>query len=134
MRYDGCAFQLAVDDRRPLGGECGGGCLAGLTHSRCTSRAATGSVFTSPETVMEAGLQVHESIDSEVETILSPEALTFVADLHRRFNPRRQEVLQAREERQAAIDAGAELGFLSETRSMRDAQWQVAPAPPDLLD
>ncbi|MBW3633541.1 MAG: malate synthase A [Chloroflexi bacterium] len=83
---------------------------------------------------MDAGLQIHGPVDSELETILSPEALAFVAALQRRFNPRRQELLQAREERQAAIDAGAELGFLSETRSVRDAEWQVAPAPADLLD
>jgi len=83
---------------------------------------------------MEPGIQIHGAIDLEVESILSPEALAFVAALHRRFNPRRQELLRAREERQTAIDMGAGLAFLPETRSVRDANWQVAPAPGDLLD
>ena len=78
---------------------------------------------------MDAGIEIHGAVDPELEAILSPEALAFVAGLHRRFNPRRQELLRAREERQAAIDAGAELDFLPETRTVRDADWQVAPAP-----
>jgi malate synthase len=82
---------------------------------------------------MDAGIH-HRPVDSDLEAILSPEALAFVATLHRRFNPHRQELLRAREERQAAIDMGAELEFLPETRSARDAHWQVAPAPSDLLD
>jgi len=83
---------------------------------------------------MDPDIQIHGAVDSVVESILSPEALAFVAALHRRFNPRRQELLRARDERQTAIDMGAELGFLPETRSVRDASWQVAPAPGDLLD
>jgi malate synthase len=83
---------------------------------------------------MDAGIQIQGVVDPELETILSPEALAFVAGLHRRFNPRRQELLRAREERQSAIDAGAELAFLPEARTIRDGTWQVAPAPDDLLD
>src|SRR5215218_2277888 len=82
---------------------------------------------------MDAGIH-HRPVDSDLEAILSPEALALVATLHRRFNPRRQELLRAREERQTAIDRGAKLEFLPETRSVRDAHWQVAPAPHDLLD
>src|SRR5687768_2814839 len=83
---------------------------------------------------MDAGIEIHGAVDSELEAILSPEALAFVAALHRRFSPSRRELLRAREERQAAIDTGAELGFLAETRSVRDSHWQVAPGPGDLLD
>jgi malate synthase len=83
---------------------------------------------------MDAAIEIRGPRDSELETILSPEALAFVAALQRHFNPRRQELLRAREERQAEIDAGAQLAFLPETRSVRDAKWQVAPAPADLLD
>ena len=82
---------------------------------------------------MDAGIH-HRSVDSDLEAILSPEALALIATLHRRFNPRRQELLRAREERQAAIDSGAKLEFLPETRSVRNSPWQVAPAPDDLLD
>ncbi|MCC7024176.1 MAG: malate synthase A [Thermomicrobiales bacterium] len=84
---------------------------------------------------MDTGIQIQEPVAPELEPILSPEALAFVADLHRRFNPRRQELLRAREERQAAIDAGREsLDFLPETRSVREGEWQVAPVPADLQD
>jgi malate synthase len=83
---------------------------------------------------MDAGIQIHGAVDSEQAAILSPEAVAFVAALHRRFNPRRQELLLAREERQTAIDMGVDLDFLPETRAIRDAHWQVAPAPGDLLD
>jgi malate synthase len=83
---------------------------------------------------MDAGIQVLAPVAPELAPILSPAALTFVAGLHRRFNPRRQELLRLREERQAAIDAGASLDFLPETRQVRDASWQVAPAPDDLQD
>jgi malate synthase len=99
-------------------------CGAGIARDR----------FRSSETVMDTGIQIHGPVDSELEAILSPEALAFVAALHRRFNPRRRALLHAREERQAAIDEGAQLEFLAETRSVRNANWQVASAPGDLLD
>jgi malate synthase len=83
---------------------------------------------------MATGIEVHSEVRPEHEGILTPEALSFVAELHRTFNSRRQELLRAREERQAAIDAGAELGFLQDSQSVRDADWQVAPAPADLQD
>ncbi|HEX5395814.1 MAG TPA: malate synthase A [Candidatus Limnocylindria bacterium] len=66
--------------------------------------------------------------------ILTPEALAFVADLHRSFNPRRQELLEARLERQVALDAGQLPDFLPETAEVRAGSWQVAPTPPDLDD
>jgi malate synthase len=66
--------------------------------------------------------------------ILTPEALAFVAELHRSFNPRRLELLQARQERQARLDAGELPDFLPETAEVRAGSWQVAPTPPDLDD
>src|SRR5918998_5849425 len=83
---------------------------------------------------MDAGIQIQEPVDSELAAILSAEAAAFVAGLHRRFNPRRLELLRAREERQTEIDSGANLDFVPETRAIRDENWQVAPAPSDLLD
>jgi malate synthase len=67
--------------------------------------------------------------------VLTPQALTFVADLHREFNPRRLELLAARAERQDRIAAGELPDFLEATRVIReDPDWRVAAAPPDLLD
>jgi malate synthase len=66
--------------------------------------------------------------------VLTPQALEFVADLHRRFNPRRMELLRARDERQAWLDGDGEPGFLAETAPVRASEWRVAPCPPDLQD
>ena len=81
-----------------------------------------------------AGVVITGEITPAVEEVLTPEALAFIADLHRQFNPTRRERLAARAERQAAINAGAELGFPTETASIRAAAWQVASTPADLND
>lgn len=66
--------------------------------------------------------------------IATPEALAFVAALHRRFDARRRELLQARQARQARFDAGELPDFLPETRDIREADWRVAPIPAALQD
>src|SRR5262245_5794949 len=66
--------------------------------------------------------------------VLTPQALDFVAQLHRRFNPERERLLARRRERQATIETGASLDFLPDTAAVRDAEWRVAPAPSDLND
>ena len=68
------------------------------------------------------------------EAVLTPEALAFVGRLQRELNPARLELLERRRERQAELDGGALPGFLTETRSIRDGEWRVAPAPADLRD
>ena len=64
--------------------------------------------------------------------ILSDDALSFVAKLHRQFNPTREKLLARRAERQKDFDAGKMPDFLAETKSVRDGEWKVAPTPPDL--
>jgi len=66
--------------------------------------------------------------------VLTDEALEFVADLHRAFDPRRLELLAARRDRQAELDGGRMPTFPPETADIRAAAWQVAPAPADLDD
>jgi malate synthase len=66
--------------------------------------------------------------------VLTPEALELVAGLEREFGERRAELLRSRVERQGRISAGELPGFLEETRAVRDGDWRVAPAPPDLQD
>jgi malate synthase len=66
--------------------------------------------------------------------VLTAEAIEFVARLHRKFNPKREELLARRVEQQARLDAGAALDFLSETRAVREDEWRVAPVPQDLQD
>ena len=68
------------------------------------------------------------------EEILTPEALAFLGELHRRFDGVRRELLAARAERQARFDAGELPDFLSETRHIRESAWRVGPIPHDLRD
>ena len=80
------------------------------------------------------GVELRAPFEGRAEEILTEDALEFVAGLHRRFNPRREELLAARTERQARIAAGELPDFLPETRELRGADWRVDPAPPDLQD
>jgi len=66
--------------------------------------------------------------------VLTPLALQLLASLHRRFNPRRLELLGARARRQAQFDAGALPDFPAATADLRAADWRVAPVPADLAD
>jgi malate synthase len=70
----------------------------------------------------------------EWDSILSDDAIAFVADLHRQLNSRREELLASREARKARIDAGELPDFLPETKSIREGDWTVAKIPADLLD
>ncbi len=80
------------------------------------------------------GVAILGSDQPRSSEILTTEALAFVADLHRSFNPRRLELLEARRERQARLDAGEQPGFLAETADVRAGSWTVAAAPDDLHD
>ncbi|MEO5940782.1 MAG: malate synthase A, partial [Candidatus Limnocylindrales bacterium] len=69
-----------------------------------------------------------------VDKILAPDARAFLADLQGTFGPRRDALLQARRDRQAVIDGGADLDFDPATADLRAAAWTVPPAPADLDD
>ncbi|WP_369216440.1 malate synthase A [Streptomyces flavofungini] len=69
------------------------------------------------------------------EEVLTDAALAFVAELHRMFTPRRDELLARRAERRAEIAATSTLDFLPETAAIRaDDSWKVAEAPAALND
>src|SRR5438876_3403012 len=80
------------------------------------------------------GVQVVGPTLPGTERILTPEALDFVAGIHRRFDLHRQALLGRRIDRQIELDRGVEPGFLEETASVRGAAWVVVGAPADLLD
>ncbi len=75
------------------------------------------------------GVAINASLHPRFDEILTPDALTFVAKLHRAFEPRRQELLKARVARQARIDAGEMPDFLPETKHIREGDWKIAPLP-----
>ncbi|MCX4531650.1 malate synthase A [Streptomyces sp. NBC_00841] len=69
------------------------------------------------------------------DEVLTDAALAFVAELHRQFTPRRDELLARRAERRAEIARTSTLDFLPETAAIRaDDSWKVAPAPAALND
>jgi malate synthase len=80
------------------------------------------------------GVEITGARDRQTGEILTPEALKFVVDLERRFGSRRRDLLAARAERQARLDAGERPDFLPQTAEIRKANWTVAPLPADLLD
>ena len=80
------------------------------------------------------GVSISGRITPEFAQILTPEALAFVAKLHRKFEARRQELLARRAARQKEFDAGKLPDFLPETKSIRAADWTISPQPKDMFD
>src|SRR6185295_18387035 len=80
------------------------------------------------------GVSISGQITPEFAQILTPEALALVANLHRLFEARRQELLALRAQRQQQFDAGILPDFLLETKAIRESEWQIAPQPSDMLD
>ncbi len=68
------------------------------------------------------------------EEILTPQAISFLVDLERRFRGRRHELLADRAARQDAFDAGERPDFLASTEHVRNAEWRIDPVPGDLHD
>ncbi|SHI57837.1 malate synthase [Hymenobacter daecheongensis DSM 21074] len=99
------------------------------------------SPFAEPETLVSPPtyltperVKVIGAYSPEFAEILTPSALAFVAELHRRFDHTRRELLLRREARQKEFEAGKLPDFLPETRMIREKPWTVAPLPADLLD
>src|SRR5437667_9373000 len=90
------------------------------------ARDATSTTHKPPE--------VRPAVNGRGLEVFTGEALEFVADLHRRFNPTRLDLLRRRGKRQARVDQGKPLDFSKATRRMRDDSWRIAPVPDDLMD
>ena len=79
-------------------------------------------------------IRVLGSLPERFREIITPDALRFLAHLHREFEPRRQRLLDARTQRQVALDGGQLPTFLPQTRYVREGDWKVASIPDDLKD
>jgi len=81
------------------------------------------------------GVEITGPLHDRFDEVLTPEALTLLATLHRSFDGRRRELLAARQERYADLAAGGTLDFLAETKDVReDESWRVADPAPGLED
>src|SRR4029453_9291110 len=90
-----------------------------------------------PEPPLEGdrmSLDVAPTHQERLSDIVSEDALAFLEELHGRFGERRLQLLAARRERDKALRQGGTLDFLSETREIREGDWQVAPPRSDYED
>ncbi|WP_028108759.1 malate synthase A [Ferrimonas futtsuensis] len=85
-------------------------------------------------TELAQGLKIIGPHKPEYDTILSEDALAFLADLAGRFAPAVKQLLAGREARQAMVDAGQLPDFLPETKDIRDGDWKILGIPEDLRD
>ena len=79
-------------------------------------------------------VNIKAPVNDSFKTILTPEALSFIASLAREFEDRRRSILERRKQVQAGIDRGKFPDFPEETRDIREGDWKAAPVPADLLD
>jgi len=79
------------------------------------------------------GVNIQATITRPYGEILTTEALTFIAELHNKFNHTRLNLLDARADRQARLNKGERPDFLAETAHIREnSNWVVAETPADL--
>ena len=64
--------------------------------------------------------------------LLSPEAVRFLADLHRAFRNKHVSLLNSRLETTAWLRSGGRPSFPEETRQLREENWSISQAPHDL--
>ncbi|HVF36204.1 MAG TPA: malate synthase A [Candidatus Saccharimonadia bacterium] len=80
------------------------------------------------------GIELRAVSGTPGSEIVTPGALDFLGELHRRFDARRLALLAERRVRQARFDAGELPDFLPETRALRESDWRVAALPDVLAD
>jgi malate synthase len=81
---------------------------------------------------MTEKIVIHGVVTPEFQEILTPEALQFVAQLAKEFEPQRQSLLAQRQERQQELNTGSFPDFLPHTLSIRTGAWKISPLPEDL--
>jgi malate synthase len=80
------------------------------------------------------GVRVEGPVEGRHKEILTDDALSFLAGLHREFEPTRRNLLELRQQRQARLNAGEQLDWLTETKDVREGDWRVEPVPEELAD
>ena len=75
------------------------------------------------------GVLIKGDVQPSYERVLTYDALAFLADLHRRFNYHRLQLLDKRKKRQLAINAGQPIKY---PKTNHDDNWKVATVPHDL--
>lgn len=86
------------------------------------------------DTIQQSQLQLSDMTLPKYPEILTDEALSFLLELHQRFDSQRLKLLAHREAQQALFDSGVSPDFPKETANIRNSEWTAAPIPQDLLD
>jgi malate synthase len=87
-----------------------------------------------PWATLAPGVEIPQAaLTPHARVILTPAATAFLAQLQRRFNPERQRLLAAREERQRAWDAGTPPLYEDRNSESVAGKWRVGAVPADLL-
>lgn len=108
--------------------------LTSSSISQNKNRSPFAITMASVDSVLQ-GVSVSGKVDDIHRKILTPEALAFLALLHRSFNERRKNLLERRKARQAELDRGVLPDFLPETKHIREnPTWKGAPPAPGLVD
>ncbi len=102
------------------------GKLAGKKH-KASPKVTSGSYRV-------GGVSIRAPRGPRFDEILTKEALAFVSDLHKKFEKRRADLMEARMKRQSRFDKGELPDFLNETRKIRESDWKIGKLPKDLLD
>jgi malate synthase len=79
-----------------------------------------------------ADIRVTGSVEPRHDSILTGEALDFIAYLQRNLGAARDDLLVQRIRRQDDLNSGLPLSYPDHTLAVREEDWVVAPAPPDL--
>ena len=82
----------------------------------------------------EGKLEVTGTLSPEHQAVFPVEAQNFLSTLCAKFAGRIDSLLAAREEKQAAIDAGELPDFLQDTQDIREGSWKILGIPQDLQD
>ncbi|KAF8010511.1 hypothetical protein BT93_J1212 [Corymbia citriodora subsp. variegata] len=94
-----------------------------------TSKANAESGYDVPK-----GVDIRGRYDAQFATILTRDALQFVADLQREFRGHVKYAMECRRDAKQRYNAGVLPGFDPPTRYVREGEWTCAPVPPAVAD
>jgi len=80
------------------------------------------------------GIMITGTRTEQQDEILSPDAVAFLGELHRKFEGERQARLAARKTRQQQLGPKGMLEFAPETKAVREGDWKIGAIPKDMQD
>ena len=100
-----------------------------MRNANILSREAKVILSSLQASTATSGFKLSSKVKSEHANLLSNDSVDFLVDLHRKFEPTRQELLASRVERQKRIGSGEKLVF---NGAQHGGEWRVAEVPDDL--